>query len=114
EIRAGTELGTGRAKLNEGDGPFSEVDIDTGRVFVSAGLDMLDNPFFPTTGLTAKARWTQGLEGLGDNADYQTLSASGLHAYTFGRNTLLTSVSGGLRLSGAPPIDTLYRIGGLF
>lgn len=114
EIRAGAELGTGRAKLNEGAAPIDEIDIDTGRIFISAGLDMLDNPFFPRTGMNAKARWTQGLESLGDNADYQTFSVSGLHAYSFGRNTLLTSVSGGLRLSGAPPIDTLYRIGGLF
>ncbi|ABI76839.1 phospholipase, patatin family [Hyphomonas neptunium ATCC 15444] len=114
EVRVGTELGTGRAKLNEGAAPVEEVDIDSGRIFASAGLDTLDNPFFPQTGLTAKARWTHGLESLGDNADYQTLSASGLHAFTMGRNTLLTSVSGGVRLSGAPPLDTLYRIGGLF
>ncbi|MFN3609042.1 MAG: patatin-like phospholipase family protein [Hyphomonas sp.] len=114
ELRAGTEFGTGRAKLNEGAAEIDKVDIDSGRIFVSAGLDTLNNPFFPQTGMTAKARWTHGLESLGDNADYQTLSGSGLYAHTFGRNTLLTSVSGGLRLSGAPPIDTLYRIGGLF
>lgn len=114
EVRVGTEFGTGRAKLSEGVGPFNEVDIDTGRVFASAGLDTLNDPFFPRRGISAKMRWTHGLEGLGDNADYQTMSASGLHAFTFGRNTVLTSVSGGLRLSGAPPLDTLYRIGGLF
>lgn len=114
EVRVGTEFGTGRAKLNEGAALVEEVDIDSGRIFASAGLDTLDNPFFPQTGMTAKARWTHGLESLGDNADYQTLSASGLHAFTMGRNTLLTSVSGGVRLTGAPPIDTLYRIGGLF
>lgn len=114
EIRVGTELGTGRAKLNEGAGPLNELDIDTGRIFASAGLDTLNDPFFPRRGVSAKVRWTHGLEALGDNADYQTMSASGLHAFTFGRNTVLTSVSGGLRLSGAPPIDTLYRIGGLF
>ncbi|MFN4183860.1 MAG: patatin-like phospholipase family protein [Hyphomonas sp.] len=114
EVRVGSEFGTGRAKLNEGAAPIEKVDIDSGRLFVSAGLDMLDNPFFPKTGMNAKARWTHGLESLGDNADYQTFSASGLHAYTIGRNTLLTSVSGGVRLSGTPPIDTLYRIGGLF
>ena len=114
EIRIGTELGTGRAKLNEGAAPLNEVDIDTGRIFASAGLDMLDDPFFPREGTSAKLRWTHGLESLGDNADYQTITASGVHAFTFGRNTFLTSVSGGARLSGAPPIDTLYRIGGLF
>lgn len=114
EVRIGTEIGTGRAKLNEGVAPVSEVDIDTGRIFLSAGLDTLDDPFFPTSGTTARARWTHGMESFGDNADYQTLSASGLHAFTFGRNTLLTSLSGGVRLNGTPPIDTLYRIGGLF
>ncbi|MFN4023327.1 MAG: patatin-like phospholipase family protein [Hyphomonas sp.] len=114
EIRTGIEFGTGRSKLNQGAALISEVDIDIGRVFASAGLDTLDDPFFPRAGFLANTRWTHGLEALGDNADYHTLTASGLHAYSFGRNTILTSVSGGLRLDGAPPLDTLYRIGGLF
>ncbi|MBY9065478.1 patatin-like phospholipase family protein [Hyphomonas sp. WL0036] len=114
EFRIGTEFGTGRAKLNEGTAPLSEVDIDIGRVFASAGLDTLDDPFFPKTGFRATARWTHGFEGLGDNADYQTLSAAGLNAFSFGKNTVITSFSGGTRLAGTPPLDTLYRIGGLF
>lgn len=114
EIRTGIEFGTGRSKLNQGVADLSEVDIDIGRIFVSAGLDTLDDPFFPRSGLSADARWTHGLEALGDNADYQTVTASGVHAYSFGRNTILTSLSGGLRLDGTPALDTLYRLGGLF
>lgn len=114
EIRTGIEFGTGRAKLNQGMAPVSEVDIDIGRIFASAGLDTLDDPFFPRSGVLANARWTHGLETLGDNADYHTLAASGVHAHSFGRNTFITSLSGGLRLDGTPPLDTLYRIGGLF
>lgn len=114
ELRIGTEFGTGRAKLKEGSAPLNEVDVDIGRIFASAGFDTLDDPFFPREGLRANARWTHGIEGLGDNADYQTLAASGVQAFSFGKNTLITSVSGGARLNGAPPLDTLYRIGGLF
>lgn len=114
ETRIGLEFGTGRAKLSEGSSPFPEVDIDIGRIVASAGLDTLDDPFFPTKGFLANAKWTHGLKALGDNADYHSSTVSGLGAFSKGKNTLIASLSGGLRVQGSPPLDTLYRVGGLF
>jgi NTE family protein len=114
EVRLGAEFGTGRAKLNEGTAPFAEIDVDIGRLVASAGYDTLDDPFFPTEGIRARARWAHGFEALGDNADFETVSGSALSAWSLGPNTLIASVASGNQISGATPIDAFYRVGGLF
>lgn len=114
EVRLGAEIGTGRVKLNEGVAPLSEFDIDIGRIVASATYDTLDDPFFPREGVRLGGRWAAGITALGDNQDYQTVSASGLVARSAGPNTLIASLAAGQSLSGEVPLDALYRIGGLF
>ncbi|MEQ9505954.1 MAG: patatin-like phospholipase family protein [Hyphomonas sp.] len=114
EVRIGVELGTGRAKLNEGSAPLAEIDVDIGRLVASGGYDTLDDPFFPREGVRAGARYVQGLEALGDNGDFQTVSASLLSARSFGPNTLIGALAAGQRIDGDAPLDALYRVGGLF
>ncbi len=114
EVRLGVELGTGRAKLNEGFAPFAEVDVDIGRLVATGTFDTLDDPFFPRDGVRASARWVQGLTALGGNGDFQTISGSLLSATSRGPDTLIGAVSAGQGLNGTSPLDALYRIGGLF
>jgi NTE family protein len=114
EVRLGFELGTGRAKLNEGFAPFAEADIDIARLVASSAFDTLDDPFFPRDGARAGVRYVQGFTALGDNADFQTVSASGLAAASRGSNTLIAALAAGQRIDGTAPLDALYRIGGLF
>ena len=114
ELRLGVEVGAGRAKLNEGFAPLSEVDIEIGRLIASGAYDTLDDPFFPREGVRAGARYVQGFEAIGDTADYQTVSASALTARSFGPNTLIASLAAGQRIDGDAPLDALYRVGGLF
>ena len=114
EVRLGVELGTGRAKLNEGFAPFAEFDVDIGRLVATGAYDTLDDPFLPRDGLRAGARWVQGLTAIGDNTDFQTISGSVLSANSHGPNTLIGALAAGQSLNGAPPLDALYRVGGLF
>lgn len=114
EVRLGVEVGAGRAKLNEGFAPLSEVDIDIGRLIAAGAYDTLDDPFFPREGSRAGARYVQGFEAIGDNADFQTISATALTARSMGPNTLIASLAAGERIDGAAPVDALYRVGGLF
>lgn len=114
EVRMGLEFGTGRAKLNEGLAPLREIDIDIGRLIASGGYDTLDDPFFPREGLQGSLKWTRGFEALGDNENFETITAFGRTAYSHGANTLIAAISAGDQISGTTPLDAFYRVGGLF
>jgi NTE family protein len=114
EVRLGAEFGTGRAKINEGAAPFSEIDVDIGRIVASGAYDTLDDPFFPRQGVRANARWVKGFTALGDNADFQSIGGSVLSATSHGPDTLIGALAAGQRIDGTAPIDALYRVGGLF
>lgn len=114
EVRLGFDLGTGRAKLNEGVAPLTEIDIDIGRLIASGGYDTLDDPFFPRSGLQGGLEWTRGFEALGDNEDFETITASGRTAFSRGPDTLIAAIAAGDKISGTTPLDAFYRVGGLF
>lgn len=114
EVRVGVERGLGQATLGEGLAQPASITIGIGRVFASAGLDTLDNPFFPRRGMRASARYTQGLTSLGSSSAYRTLSARGTFAASVGSHALLLGAAGGSSLDGDLPVDALFRLGGLF
>lgn len=114
ELRIGIERGVGRAELDEGFAPLSDVDIDIGQIFASAGLDTLDQPYFSRSGSRARVRWTQALEGLGAGSNYQAIEGRGSHAESFGAHTFVFTVAAGTALQGDPPVEALFRLGGPF
>jgi NTE family protein len=114
ELRAGLQAGAGRASLEEGLVAPRDIDINTGQVFASGGVDTLDNPYFPTKGVRARANYTAGLTALGETADFQQASASGFYAFSLGRNTLMLNVEGGDTVQGTLPLPSLFTLGGPF
>jgi NTE family protein len=114
EIRTGIQAGGGRASVQEGVVTPKDVDFNTGQVFASAGLDTLDNPYFPTKGGRTLVQYTAGLTALGATADFQEVSASGLYTFGFGRNALILNAEGGQAVQGTLPLPSLFTLGGPF
>ena len=114
EVRIGAERGSGKASLDEGALVPRDIDLDIGKVFASAAADTLDNPYFPTKGLRAKAEWSQGLKSLGDMNNYQTVELNGAYAVGWGRHAVILNLAGGDTYEGALPIASLYTLGGPF
>lgn len=114
ELRIGLQAGAGSASLQEGLINPQHVDIRTGQVFASGGVDTLDNPYFPTRGGRVQAQYTVGLTGLGETRDFQSVSASGLYAFSFGRNSLILNAEGGDTTQGVLPLPSLFTLGGPF
>jgi NTE family protein len=108
EIRAGVESGAGKASLEEGLLIPRDIDIKVGDVFVTAGADTLDNPYFPSKGLKVRLNWSQGLTALGSSLDYQQLRGDGIFAAGSGRHAFVLSVGGGDTIQGRLPIDQLF------
>lgn len=114
EIRAGVQIGVGEAEVQEGVLLPEDLDLDVGRIFVSGGVDTLDNPFFPTRGYTVRGNWNLGRTELGDVADYQTVEAGALVALGSRRDTVILNVAGGDAVDGRLPVSSLYTLGGPF
>jgi NTE family protein len=114
ELRVGLQAGAGKASLQEGLVTPQDVDIRTGQVFASGGVDTLDNAYFPTRGIRLSGQYTVGLTGLGETNDFQSVSASGLYAFSFGRNTLILDAEGGDTVQGTLPLPSLFTLGGPF
>lgn len=114
ELRAGVQAGGGEASLQEGDLTPRDIDIETGQVFVTGGVDTLDNPYFPTRGVRARLQYTAGLTGLGQSDDFQEVHGTALYAYGFGANSLMLNLEGGDTVQGVLPLTSLFTLGGPF
>lgn len=114
EIRVGLDLGRGQAKARAGDVTPRSFRFDIGRLNAEAGIDTLDNPYFPKIGTKASMRWVRGVPSLGETAAFQSFSVAGLKAFSRKQDTILLGLSGGSNLSGVTPTDAKYRLGGLF
>jgi NTE family protein len=114
EFRVGLQAGGGTASLQEGQVEPRDIDIRTGQVFASAGADTLDNAYFPTRGLRVRADYTAGLTALGEAEDFQSVSATGASAFSFGRNTVVLGLEGGDAVQGTLPLPSLFTLGGPF
>ena len=114
EVRIGVERGSGKASLQEGTLIPRDIDLDLGQLFLRAGADTVDNPYFPSHGISARLDWTIGMESLGSSNDFQTVRLDGLYATGWGRHAVVLNLSGGDTIQGALPISSLFTLGGPF
>lgn len=114
EVRIGVQRGTGEATLQEGSLFPRKIDLDVGEVYLAAAVDTLDNPFFPNRGFTARLNWTVGMESLGSEREFQTVTLAGLYAAGWGRHALILNGAGGDAIQGSLPLQSLYNLGGPF
>jgi NTE family protein len=114
EIRGGFRVGAGDTRLHIGDPaavPFDE--FHRGEWFTRFSVDTLDNISFPRAGTFMTAEWRGSNEELlAADVDYDQLLLSLVHARTWSRNTLLTTVRYDTTISGETPAFALFRIGG--
>lgn len=123
DVAAGRQFGTwgearigylrehGRAEVVTGT-PGPDREFDTGLTYVRLSDDKLDNPYFPTRGHTGRIEWRGAYDGLGGDTEFYQVDASYAHAFTWGRNTLLGTLSLGTTLDDDAPDQNLYRLGG--
>lgn len=114
EARIGVEVGSGSASLQEGDLTPRDFDLKVGQLFLGAGADTLDNPYFPSRGMSGRLQWTVGLEGLGSDTDFQTLRLDSIYAASVGRQSFNFNISGGDTVQGDLPLVSLFTLGGPF
>lgn len=114
EARVGVQRGSGDAELREGSAEPPSAPIEIGQLVASAGIDTLDSPYFPTEGVRLSTRWIMGDPALGASASFQTLEADATMVHSWEANSLILQAEGGSSVQGDLPIESLFRVGGLF
>jgi NTE family protein len=119
EIRTGIFHEQGHFRLEIGDPADPNIPdlaaepFDTTNFFLRFTYDRLDDVNFPHHGQQAMLQWMaiRDVQGTAPSSDQITMNYIG--AYTFGRNTLAFSASGGMTLQAQPTdINLLFPLGG--
>ena len=114
EARGGVRRIEGETRLHVGDGSnLPPPDYSRAELFVRFSTDTLDNIAFPREGVLTTAEWRGSSRGrLGADDDYDQVLLSATHAKTWGRHTLTSSLRYDVTISGEPPLDRSFRLGG--
>ena len=113
EGRIGLRRYTGDAQVRIGE-PSPDIDVDRGELFLRLSADKLDDLYFPTSGYLGWTEYIVARDSLGARLDYDQLLMTYTHAYTRGRNTVIGSLAGATTFDDNAPIESLFRLGGLF
>ena len=108
----GVRRGIGDFDVNIGDPGFADDDFEIGEVSAQFLYDKLDDVNFPQHGAVGLVNFTQSLETLGGDNDFNQLELGGALARSWGRNTGIISIDAGLTTDGEAPIQDLFQLGG--
>ena len=119
ELRLGFVRGEGSQQLLVGDPTDPALPrrggFDRGELVSRFSVDQLDSVYFPQNGQLFTLQWNGPRRGLGADIDADRISAEGMVARSFGRNTFLLWATGGAVVSGPQDfVPDFYSLGGLF
>jgi NTE family protein len=103
-------VGETESELNASTVP--SLDFDSGEAFADITLDRLDSAFFPRSGHFLRTRYLVSRDGLGADEEFDQLDVDGLVARRFDKHSLQLGMRYHSTVSGVPPIQSLYRLGG--
>lgn len=113
EFRLGYRRFAGEAKVLVGPSSQADYNFDDGLVFAKISLDTFNNISFPTRGSLGSIEFTSASEALGSDTNYQQVQFNLGVAKTWGRHTLISSVTFDTTLNNDAPLESLFRAGGL-
>ncbi len=111
-LSLGLNYGTGRNDLRLGQPSLYEGDFTEGGYSIRWQTDTLDNLNFPTSGNRTNLVFRDFLTALGSDQDFQTLDLNLVHAYTWGKYSVIPRVRLAGKLSGELGVQDLFLQGG--
>src|SRR5690606_14348379 len=114
EVRGGARLIDGETSLHVGDATnVPPPDYSRGELFLRFSADTFDSIAFPRSGVLASAEWRTSNAGtLSADDDYGQLLLRASHAQAGGGHTLHSTFRYDAAISGTPPLDRAFRVGG--
>ncbi len=115
ELRAGARYSDGDADLRIGEPEdYPEIRFNRGEFFTRFFVDELDSYYFPRKGYLALAEWITSRESLGADDEFDQLLLRASLVKSWGKHTVIGSMTYNSTISGTAPIQSLFRAGGFF
>ena len=114
EARVGLQFTKFRANQTIGEFDLPENHASRGAIVAGGRLDQLDNVNFPHYGYLAQIGSLSSLKALGSTDEYYKVQGGILGAVTFGKQTVIGSLSAGTHIGNDVPFYDQFSLGGLF
>ena len=111
-VTAGFTRYTGNVDITVGDPDLEPFSFDGSELFLELEYDRLDDRFLPTKGLYSQFKYTDSVESLGADIDFDQLEFSIFSSHTFGRHNLTWGGQYNTSLNDDIPIYGWYTGGG--
>ncbi len=90
------------------------ADSEGGEAFILGRADTLDNTNFPSKGIRGLFKWTGSRTGLGADSEFDQIKFDYLQASSLRKHTILLGARYFSTFDGVAPINSVFRLGGLF
>ncbi|HXX81701.1 MAG TPA: patatin-like phospholipase family protein, partial [Thermodesulfovibrionales bacterium] len=112
EARVGLQFARFRAYQTIGEFDLPENSATRDSIVAAGRLDQLDNVNFPHNGYLAQVESLSSLKALGSTDEYNKVQGSILGAVTFGKQTVVGSLSAGTHIGNDIPFYDQFSLGG--
>jgi NTE family protein len=102
----------GKMDITVGDPDIEPFSFDGGEVFLELEYDRLDDRFLPTQGIYSQLKYTDAIESLGADTDFDQIEFSLFGSHTFGRHNFAWGGQYNTSLDDVAPIYGWYSGGG--
>ncbi|MEZ5462979.1 patatin-like phospholipase family protein [Dokdonella sp.] len=110
----GLRRSAGNGSVQIGDPTLEDFDFDQGTAQVSFVIDQVDSLYFPRNGYYASLGYSMSREWLGGDSNFDQMDFDAFGATSFGRHAIQYGARYHVTTSGVAPIQSLYRLGGLY
>ena len=112
EVRVGAFRGVGNARVIVGEPSIPNIDFQTGGMFLSFGVDTLDDAQIPLNGLLIDTNYTMSRPGLGADSSFDTVESTITGVWTRGRHTLQLGLDFSTTIQSDDLIQNFFPLGG--
>ncbi|MDJ0957011.1 MAG: patatin-like phospholipase family protein [Arenicellales bacterium] len=114
DLRLGITRFTSENEVQFRSDDLPTEDVEGGEFFARLRFDTLDNAFFPSEGTQGLIGWVGSRSQLGADNDFDQLLLDMSGAASFGIHTVLAGARYFSTIKGEAPIQSGFRLGGLF
>lgn len=113
-VSFGVKRSTGTGQVQVGDPSLEKFEFEQGTARIQYEIDKVDSLFFPRNGYYASLGYSLSREWLGSDTSFDQLDFDFFGATSFDRHAIQYGARYHVTTSGELPIQSLYRLGGLY